>query len=410
MIYKLRRNLIWICGASVVAVFVIIFVLIYAFSRNQLNSIMDSITDRIAENEKVLFDSGGGEGAPPQTNLPPDFFKEENRFQIQFFIVRFDLEGEITSEQIDPIASIASETAHAYAREALEQNRERGWVEDCRYKVCDTETGQTVVFADGKMNRSVSNMTLMTAGAVLIGSLLVIIALIVIFSKRAVGPIAESYKKQKQFITDANHELKTPLTLILTNLDIVEAELGKNEWLDDIRAEGERMNALVQQLVTMTRMDEDENAMADEPFQLSDTVSDTVSEFKTLAEIKGMSLRFQIQPGIAYSGDEEAIRRLIAILLDNAVKYCDPGGEIALTLQAKRKITLTVENSCANVGELELDKLFDRFYRADKARTFDGGFGIGLSIAKAIARRHHGDISVCKKDGRRISFKVTLRR
>ena len=259
------------------------------------------------------------------------------------------------------------------------------------------------------MTRSVSGMTLLTVGVVLTGSLLVITALIVILSKRAVRPIAESYEKQKQFITDANHELKTPLTLILTNLDIVEAELGKNEWLEDIRAEGERMNALVKQLVVLTQMDEAENGLTAQLFPVSATVADAVSEFQSLAESRGLSLRADIQPGILYAGDEAAIRRLVSILLDNAIKYCDPGGEIRVTLRKKRKLVITVENTCAAVGELALDRLFDRFYRADRARTFDGGFGIGLSIARSIARRHRGDITAHQKDSGRIEFRVALK-
>lgn len=116
-----------------------------------------------------------------------------------------------------------------------------------------------------------------------------------------------------------------------------------------------------------------------------------------------------IQPGVVYEGDEAAIRRLMSILLDNAVKYCDPGGEIGVTLWKKRKLVIAVDNTCAQVDELALDRLFDRFYRGDQARAFDGGFGIGLSIANSIVRRHRGDISAREKDPGRIEFRVTLK-
>ena len=159
------------------------------------------------------------------------------------------------------------------------------------------------------MNRSLSFMTLLTAGLVLTGSLAVIVVLIVLFSKRAVKPMAESYEKQKQFVTDANHELKTPLTLILANLDIVESELGKNEWLEDIRAEGERMNALVRQLVTLSRMDEEGSLMSAALFPISDTISDTVSEFRAMAGKRGIQLRSDIQENVCCTGNEASIRR-----------------------------------------------------------------------------------------------------
>ena len=409
MIYSLRRKLIWICGCSTAAVLVLIFLLTWFLSMRQLNLAMDMITDQLSENGGAFPALDDGPPKPPPRGGFPDFFTEETPFSTRFFTARFNDAGELVAVNRDFISSVTEEEARAYAEASLARGRERGWIEGFRYKVYSTDAGTGVVFVDGKTNRSVSYMTLLSVGTVLAGSLLVITGLIVILSKRAVMPIAESYEKQKQFITDANHELKTPLTLILTNLDILESELGENEWLEDIRAEGERMSALVRQLVVLTQMDEAERKMAAEPFPLSATISDTVSEFQPLAERRGLSLRADIQPEVRYEGDEAAIRRLVAILLDNAVKYCDPAGDIAVTFRKKRRLILTVENACAHVDAITLDRLFDRFYRADRARTFDGGFGIGLSIAQSIAHRHRGDITARKKDAGRIEFKVTLR-
>ena len=409
MIDKLRRRLIWICGGTTAAVLVLIFLLICALSIHQLNSAMDMITDRISENGGTFPDLSEDPPKSPPGGGVPSFFTEETRFSTRFFTVDLNAAGEIAAVHMEFVSSVTSEEACEYAAEAAARGRERGWLDGYRYKLYPTGAGRSVVFVDGNMNRSVSRMTLVSAGIVLTGSLLVIAVVIVILSKKAVKPIAESYEKQKQFITDANHELKTPLTLILTNLDIVEAEVGKNEWLDDIRAEGERMSALVRQLVTLTKMDEEEGRMPAEPFSISGTLSDMVSEFQTLAERRGMSLKAEIQPHVVYVGDEAAVRRLLSILLDNAVKYGDPGGEIRVVFRKKRWLILTVENTCAAVDEIALDRLFDRFYRGDRARTFDGGFGIGLSIAKAIARRHHGDISVRKKSNKRIEFRVMIR-
>lgn len=409
MIYSLRRKLIWICSVSVIAVFICIFIFICILSRKQLNSVMDTIADKMAENAETFPEFEDGHILPPEIEGFPDFFTEETPFSIRFFTVCFDSAGEIVSSDIEFVSSISEETAQEYGRNALSKGEKRGWIKGFRYKLYDTDSGQNIIFVDGNMNRSVSNITLLSVGLVLVGSLGVIVVLIIIFSKRAVKPIVESYEKQKQFITDANHELKTPLTLILTNLDIVQSELGENEWLEDIRAEGERMDVLIRQLVSLTKMDEEENKMTMELFFISDMVTDTVSEFNILAEKKGIQLHSCIQGNVKYTGNEIAVRRLVSILLDNAIKYCDPNGEILLKFYRKRKCILIVENTCANVGELELHRLFDRFYRADKSRSFDGGFGIGLSIAKAIVHRHHGDICAYKKEDNRIGFKVTLK-
>lgn len=260
---------------------------------------------------------------------------------------------------------------------------------------------------DGTMNHIMSNRFLYTFLLIIIGSSLIVLILIILISKRVVYPAAESYEKQKQFITDANHELKTPLTLILSDLDIVESEVGENEWLDDIRSEGERMGILINQLVALSRMDEDQSNLTLSDFDLSSTISDTVSEFKLLAQERQKEMTADIEPAISYRGDEGLIRRLASVLLDNAVKYCDAEGQIRVSLYRKRRPVLVVENTYGAVDNIDMGRLFDRFYRADKARTYDGSFGIGLSLAKSIAKSHHGDIRAYKR-GKMIGFKVEL--
>ena len=248
------------------------------------------------------------------------------------------------------------------------------------------------------MSRSMLMQSTASAGFVLLGCAALVLILIFLLSKKAVKPIAESYEKQKQFITDANHELKTPLTLILANLDIAEAELGRNEWLEDIRAEGHRMSELVNRLVELSRMDEAEHALHFSEFNLSELVSDRASEFDTLAQKRGKELITELDGDVPYLGDEALLHRLVGILLDNAVKYCDEGGRIHITLRRDKRIVLTVENTYADVERIELSRLFDRFYRADRARTFTGGYGIGLSMARAIVEKHRGRITAYKKD------------
>ena len=258
------------------------------------------------------------------------------------------------------------------------------------------------------MSRSSLMQSMTIAGLVLLGCAALVLILIFILSKKAVKPIAESYEKQKQFITDANHELKTPLTLILANLDIAESELGKNEWLDDIRAEGHRMTELVNQLVALSRMDEERHSLDITEVDFGKLVADTVSEFEPLAKKKGKHLAVSVDKGASYLGDEALLHRLVGILMDNAVKYCDQDGKIRVDLRRGRRLVLTVENTYTAVGEIELHKLFDRFYRADKARKFTGGYGVGLSMAKAIVEKHKGEITAYKKDAAHIGFKVVL--
>lgn len=237
---------------------------------------------------------------------------------------------------------------------------------------------------------------------------MIVLLLVIILSKRAVKPVAESYEKQKRFITDANHELKTPLTLIRTNLDIMESENGPCEWLDDIREETELMTELVNQLVTLARMDEGDNKLEKNPFSLSNVFTETVSAFSPVAQKRNVKLNVTAPPQVIYTGNEAAIRQLFSILMDNAMKYCDPNGTINVTLCGGKRPVLNIENSYKSVSNLELNHLFDRFYRADKARTYGSGFGIGLSIAKAIVAKHHGSITVQNIDNKTIRFHVKL--
>lgn len=409
MIYSLRRKFILVSAVSIVIVCAVIFAVMVAVSVRQLNQTMDTLTDAIAQNGGVFpeFDRDV-RPAPSGGFHHQEIITEETRYSTRFFTVWLGDDDRIVNANVDSIFSISEAEAQGYAEAALESGKQTGWVEDYRFQVFETEDRLAIVFVNGEMNRMMSERFVLTFLLVLIGSGLVILFLIILISKRVVRPVAESYEKQKQFVTDANHELKTPLTLILSNLDIVEAEVGKNEWLDDIRIEGERMGMLINQLVMLSRMDEGQSNLSVEPFDLSGAVSDTVSEFEALAAERQKSLSAEVEAFVIYKGEEGMIRRLTAILLDNAVKYCDPEGQIHVRFYVRHHPVLIVENSCADVEKLELDRLFDRFYRADRARTFDGSFGVGLSIAKAIARKHRGDIRAYRKDGV-IGFKVELK-
>lgn len=382
MIDNLRKKFILVSAVSILIVFFIIFAMMVYMGNTQLNHTMDALTDAIA--------SEGGTSNP------------------HFFIVWLDDTDQIVKTDADAAFQMSEIQIQEYTDAALEDGGERGWVSAYRYQVVRTKPKTAIIFANGTMNYMLKNRFLLTSLLILAGSGLVILALLIIISKKVVRPTAESYEKQKQFITDVNHDLKTPLTLILSNLEIVEAEIGKNEWLDDIRCEGRRMEALINQLVMLSRMDEDQSIFSVSEFDLSNAVSDTVSEFRVLAENRHESLTPNIGESIFYKGDEGLIRRLLSVLIDNAVKYCDIGGQILVVLYKKRYPVLIVENTFANAADIEIGRLFDRFYRADKARVFNGGFGIGLSIAEAIVKKHHGDISAYKKE-KKIGFKVEFR-
>lgn len=431
MIYSLRKKFIRISMLSVAAVFLLIYVVIGYINVEQMNGRADTFTDIIAENggrfPEWEKDSEKPDdiGRAQDITVPkgeakiqiwnPDFgeamrfLNPESKASTRFFAVWIDQQGDVDRINTDSVSSITEDDAKEYAEKALEKGKVRGWSSYYRYKVCDTDTGKVLVFVDERVSLNMTINFMLILGIVFIGSLLGILTLIIIFSKRAVKPIAEGYDKQKQFITDANHELKTPLTLILTNLEILEAENGKNEWVDDMRFEGMRMTELVNRLVTLTRMDESDGTMEKEKFNISNILQDILMEFQTLADVRGRKLYANVDPGVEYLGDQQAISQLFSILMDNALKYCDEGGEIRVSLKKKRSIEIRVENTFADVKDTKLDRLFDRFYRSDQARTGSGSFGIGLSIAKSIVEKHKSEIRAYEASDHEIGFEVILK-
>ena len=408
MIRTLRKKFILTSIISIFVVFTGIFLLLFAFTKVQINRSLDMLTDTISSNDGAFPPVESSQHQPPSRFPYLDVITKETPFTTRFFTVWLNEEQEIVHINMDSVATISKSDIERYARKAASRDAERGWISDYRYKEVDTQNGSIMVFVSGTMYQNTTNRLLFTVFLVLLGSAALILILIILISKPAVQPVAESYEKQKQFITNANHELKTPLTLILSNLDILESEFGKSEWLDDIRGEGERMGLLINQMVMLSRMDESNVHLENSDFSLSGAVEDTVSEFQGLEEERGYTISQQVQPELSYHGDESMIRRLIAILLDNAVKYCDPNGSIQVRLYQRRHPILTVENTYAAVDHLPLDKLFDRFYRADQVRTFSGSFGIGLSLAQSIARSHRGSITAYKRGGT-IGFRFDLK-
>ena len=412
MIYRLQRRFILISTVAVLSVIALVFGIIFVLNITSMNRNMDILADRVSEGggrfPGVFDETPFPDKIPPKNEQKFDFITPETPFATRHFTVFFDKNGEVSRTNTESIYAIDEDTAIEYAEKVMDDGEERGWVSSYRYKVFHTEMGYGVVFVDGSMNRAALLQSTMISAIVLFACAALVLILIFLLSKKAVKPIAESYEKQKQFITDANHELKTPLTLILANLDIAEAELGKNEWLDDIRSEGYRMTELVNQLVALSRMDEEGHPMNITEVSFGELVADTVAEFEPLAKDRGKALIASIEKEITYLGDEALLYRLVGILMDNAIKYCDQGGEISVTLRRGRRVVLTVENTYSAFGEIELHRLFDRFYRADKARKFTGGYGVGLSMAKAIVEKHKGEITAYKKDNTHIGFKVVL--
>lgn len=235
--------------------------------------------------------------------------------------------------------------------------------------------------------------------------------LLLLLSKRIVRPVAESYEKQKQFITDAGHELKTPLTIIGADADLAEMECGENQWIQDIRRQTQRLTELTQDLIYLSRMEEEGLSLQSIDFPLSDVAEEMAHSFLPLAQNQGKRLEIAVQPMLSFRGDEKSIRQLCSILLDNALKYSPQEGELLFRLEKQGKnILLSVSNTTSQpIKKEELCHLFDRFYRTDPSRNSQtGGYGLGLSIARSIVTAHKGKIRAESPQESVLTIQVTL--
>ena len=240
-------------------------------------------------------------------------------------------------------------------------------------------------------------------------ALLVLFGLSWLLSGFVTRPVARTWQNQQQFLSDASHELKTPLTVILSSADLLKtsAQPGQRQYVDNISVESRRMKALVEDMLTLSRT-ESGRAAPFEPLDLSDLVTDAALRFEPVAFEAGHPLQYDIQNGASLSGDRQQLDQLLDILLDNAVKYAAKDAPIRLTLDISGKnAVLAVENPGDPIPPDKLPHLFDRFYRVDDARTGAGGFGLGLAIAQQIVRRHKGAITAAS-DARATRFTVTL--
>lgn len=398
MIQKLRVKFITASMLSLALVLLVILGGVNAMSYQKVVRDADCILALLSENRGVFPqqtppDDRGGKPRPL-----PGFghgLSPETPFESRFFSVLLNGEGQVLQSDTGQIAAVDDQSASEMAQAVWAGGSVSGFRGDYRYVRAAEAEGTRFIFVD--CGRSLSNFrtTLITSGLVALAGLLAVFLLLLILSKRIVRPVAESYEKQRRFITDAGHELKTPLTIIGADLDLVEPELDGNEWLQDIRCQVRRLTGLTQDLIFLSRMEEETPPIQPIEFPLSDLTEEMAQSFQGLAKAQKKGLTLSIQPMLSYTGDEKAIRQLLSILLDNAMKYTPEEGNVEIALKkVGRMIRLSVSNTIAQPMERELlDRLFDRFYRGDQSRSSQtGGYGLGLSIAKGIVLAHKGKI------------------
>ena len=407
MIKKLKAKFIVLC---MISLFVLLAVLVIGMNILNYTSVTreaDDILLLLSRNRGMFPEFSHGR----DEHLEPDIGKRQPKldmspelpYESRYFSVLMNNDGTVVYADTSRISAVDTQTAISYAKDVLESGETSGFEQSYRYSVTEEDGAYRITFLDcGRQLDAALNFLIISCTIAVMG-LVVVFAVISVLSGKILRPIVESDEKQRRFITDAGPEIKTPLTIINANVDLLKMDGGESEALCDIKQQTVRLAALTEELVYLAKMEEGHDSLKKIEFPVSDVVLEIASSFKALAVVGNKSLECNVKPMLSMVGDVKAIERLLSVVLDNALKYSDKRGRIILELTSQNKnIIVTVENTCnKTLSKEEMTRVFDRFYRSDPSRNSEyGGHGIGLSVAKAIVISHGGKIrAYSRKEG-----------
>lgn len=381
---------------------------------DMINDLYDDIEAATGDYSGRRAGDHGGRGG----NAPSWMTRDEAE-EMRYFTVLTDSDGNFIMANTARIFSVNEDAAASYAKQVITSGKTSGFIGNLRYSVIEEDGFNRVTFLDcGRMLDSFREF-LYASILMSVAGLIVVFGIICFFAGRIVKPVAESYEKQKRFITDAGHEIKTPLTIIKANLDVMRMDMDDapedlaqdlNESLNDIDGQVDRLTSLTNDLVYLSRMEEGANlTMTEVP--VSEIVSETADSFKAVAEERNKTINAEITPLLSMQGSTKELEKLVSILMENALKYSPEGDDIRISLkQEGRNVILEVRNKALTpVPDEDLEHVFERFYRTDKSRnSAAGGHGIGLSMASAIVSAHGGKIRAGSGDGTEFIVTATM--
>lgn len=327
---------------------------------------------------------------------------------IDFFVIMANKSGKYLSALNNN--ELEADTAQNYIDSILKKDESSGMLSSLQFYKLEKNNGTLIVFTDKSAEIDMLNKLLRTTVTIGFISLLFLSAAAFFLSRKIIQPLKTAFNKQNQFISDASHELKTPLTVISANADVLSGEIGENKWLTYIRSQTDRMNVLVNDLLNLTRLENNSSDFIRTDFDLSKAVINTALPFECRAFETNKKFEINVDDNIMVNGSEKHIKQMTAVFIDNALKYSDSGGTVRISLKAiGDKKLLSVYNTGSGINDDEKEKIFERFYRSDESRNRStGGYGLGLSIAKSIIDKHKFKIQVETSPGKSICFIVTM--
>ena len=343
-----------------------------------------------------------------------DKFSTEYLYGARYFTVSFDKQGNVTAVNTNNVYSVSPEEAVEYAKVAADPNTTTGLgqVNSFYYREGATSDGSMVVFLDCTSAMLIASEVTYKTFYICLISLTITLFVVAIFSSRAIRPEVENARRQQQCITNASHELKTPLAVIRANTEVTEMMSGQTEWTTSTMRQVDRMDGLIQNLVMIARATESENTDGSvAQIDAAEIVRASVEPFGSLASQSGLELTCEADGPIPLDGTASSVQQLVTLLVDNAIKYCDEGGHVRVeaTPRTRGGVVINVSNSYAEGEGMDLNRFFDRFYREDEAHSNQKGYGIGLSVVESIAKRYKGSVKVGWASGD-ITFTCVLKR
>ena len=402
MFKSLRRKFVTTAVGSVAVVIVILAIALNFINFNKLEERIDT-TLLDASRSQALIKIFAEDGDDLVITKNSSSATEYNGFSI----AQVDNNGRIIKAYRDDSLIENQDALQSKVIQALEKGKTSGFIGSYRFLKVETNVGDLILFLNCQRELDSYESFVKNSILISIGVILSVLVLIILVSKRVIAPIQETYLKQKQFITGASHELKTPLAIISSNADVLEMMNGDSKWTTNIHNQVDRLTSLVNSLVVFSRMEE-KDTVERTSFDLTETLKSRIEDFDELANFQKKYIVTDIDENLNYYGEKDSIIQLMDILLENAIKYAPEDSDILVKLNKNRKYaTLKVSNK-ANVKKGDLSKVFDRFYRLDESRNSAiKGYGIGLSMAQLIAEKHKETIQAyAPEDG---IFKIEVR-
>ncbi len=422
-IRKLRRKFALIAFVSFMGIMLVMGTMIYLFNLYTTNKQIRAVLNYIVENDGDISKKDPEEQEREEEKSQNEFDRfltdvfgtgvsdsPELRYRTRYFSVKFTMEKNILWKNTNNVAAITTEEAEDYAFQALLAGQTYGTYDRYTYQIEEFDNGALVVFVDCEQQHAVSKRLLnIILGFVAVGAVAMFI-LVTLLSKRMIQPEIRNAERQKQFITNAGHELKTPLAVIRANTELEMMLSGENEWNQSTLRQTEQMTKLIQDLIMIARADETGETESYTDVDISAAVREAADSLSPLAQQADKTMKLDIADGIILRSQEGHIRQLAALLIDNAIKYCDDNGTIVTELSAKGKnIRLVVANDYKKGAGVDYNRFFERFYRAEESHGGEkSGYGIGLSIAESIVKRYRGSINASWSSGM-IRFTCILR-